>query len=412
MTLPLLLANDMWIGSTPACLQDLSIPEQLFISPEYPCINLIQITKRKHTYYKLREHIMTLPQNPSSLINLKKVLQVQKSKITIALKWLFDHNKLFKSKIKLDKNILNNLPKGEIPKDLTVITIVIDIDSHETEHYTNYTCDQQESNSKSDDDEIEEMSNINKYNLKDFISNNSINSTNELRPSEIINVDDIPIIRKELTLLSFKKLVDNLDYNTYEQLSSNKNMPKLKDKAIQSHILNVPHGNKSLNEYEDLTLFLAGFLVLFPYGVSDDESRLSRVSLKKYTNHLINPAVNELLKNIKSADSTLSLFITINPANLYSSFVMIYARKEIDLQNLFPGNFPKASERAQLIHLNPIAVAKYFHVIIQAIIDTLIGYKRKNNDSCVPGYDAIDELELSDNDDNLAINNAPDNTIL
>ncbi|CAG8568167.1 8612_t:CDS:2 [Cetraspora pellucida] len=271
MTSPLSLANDMWIGSILACLQDLSILEQLLISP------------------------------------------------------------------------------GEIPEALTVMTTVVDIDFCETEHYTGYTCNQQESNSKSNDYEIEKWSNINKHNLKDFISNNSINNANELRPSGIIDVNDILITRKELTLLSFKKLVDNPDYNTYEQLPSNENVPKLKDKAIQSHILNVPHSNKLLNEYENLTLLLAGFSVLFTYDVSGHKANLIS-SLKpedidfavkqvQDSQLISNPAVNELLKNVNSA----------------------------------------ASERARLAHLDSTAVTKYFHVIIQAIIDTLIRYKRKND---------------------------------
>ncbi|CAG8537907.1 9114_t:CDS:2, partial [Scutellospora calospora] len=61
--------NDMWIGSTPECLQDLIILEQLLISLKYPYMNLMQIMKRRYTHHKHKGHIVTLPQNPSSLIN-------------------------------------------------------------------------------------------------------------------------------------------------------------------------------------------------------------------------------------------------------------------------------------------------------------------------------------------------------
>lgn len=133
-----------------------------------PLYESYTITKRKHTHYKLRGHVVTFPQNPASLINvlplpiyqlcdyfkvvfigkgspshyqLKKVLQVQKSIVKIALLWLFAHNKLFKDKFKLDKNALNDLPEGEIPKSLMLTTTIVDIDSQETEHYTGYTHD-------------------------------------------------------------------------------------------------------------------------------------------------------------------------------------------------------------------------------------------------------------------------------
>ncbi|CAG8806724.1 5886_t:CDS:2, partial [Cetraspora pellucida] len=387
----------------------------------FACMNLIQITKRRHTHHKLKGHIVTLPQNPSKGTSthhqLKKVLQVRKSKITIALKWLFDYNKLFKNNIQLDKNNLNNLLEGEIPEALMVTIMVVDIDFHKTEHYPSYTCDQQESDSKSDNSENDnsendKLANIDKHSLKNFIRDNSINSAKKLRPSGIIDVDDVPIIRKELTLLFFKKLIDKPDYN--EQLPSNKNMHRLKSIPIQSHILKVFHSNKPLNEYKDLTLLPVGFPVLFPYGVGGYEANLVSslkpedidFAVKQVQNNqsISNPAVIELLKNVNSAssklmashqshsrmcnkicavimqDGTPSLFITINPADLHSSIVMMYIRKEIDLQNLSPKNFPKASERAWLAHLDPIAVAKYFNVIIQAIIDTLIRYKRKDND--------------------------------
>ncbi|CAG8568188.1 8613_t:CDS:2 [Cetraspora pellucida] len=42
----------------------------------------------------------------------------------------------------------------------------------------------------------------------------------------------------------------------------------------------------------------------------------------------------------------------------------------------------------------------------------LILAKACHIDHCVPGYDAIDELDLSNDDNNLAMNNASDNTIL
>ncbi|CAG8732789.1 141_t:CDS:1 [Cetraspora pellucida] len=57
----------------------------------------------------------------------------------------------------------------------------------------------------------------------------------------------------------------------------------------------------------------------------------------------------------------------------------MYAENEIDPEKLAPENFSKASERAQLMHLDPVAVAKYFNTIIQAIINILIGCNKKNN---------------------------------
>ncbi|KAF0552274.1 ATP-dependent DNA helicase PIF1 [Gigaspora margarita] len=85
---------------------------------------------------------------------------------------------------------------------------------------------------------------------------------------------------------------------------------------------------------------------------------------------LTNLAIIDLLKNINLASSNLMashksstyiqneictitihnssplLFITINPANLHSPIVMIYARNKIIPENLSPLNFPKTTEKA------------------------------------------------------------------
>src|SRR3954465_5144816 len=63
---------------------------------------------------------------------------------------------------------------------------------------------------------------------------------------------------------------------------------------LQQNYLNPEHSscltpNKPFNEYIDVTLFPAGFPVLYPYGVGghEDSNRLSHISLKDYTNHLM-----------------------------------------------------------------------------------------------------------------------------
>ncbi|RHZ51694.1 hypothetical protein Glove_475g15 [Diversispora epigaea] len=75
-------------------------------------------------------------------------------------------------------------------------------------------------------------------------------------------------------------------------------------------------------------------------------------------------------------DGSPSLFITINPADLHSSIVMMYAGKEIDVNTLLPDDFPTATERAKLAHIDPTAVAKYFNVVIEKTIKFIIGYKK------------------------------------
>ncbi|RHZ44335.1 hypothetical protein Glove_739g7 [Diversispora epigaea] len=458
---PLSLVNNMWIGPTPPCLQDLTIPEQLIISPGYLCMNLIQLTNKKHTYHKLRGHIVTLPQNPVSLVN---ILPLPIYRLCEYLKFVFVgkgkppmnlFKKILQNKIKFDQNSLDLLPEGEIPESLTWTTTTLNIDSRDIEHFTGYTqnsvnnCNNIEDNS-SDSDEDDEFSK--------FTNNNTISGAYELRPSGIVYTNDIPISRKELTLLSFQKLMNNTVHENHN------------DKFLQPQLILIPHDNKPLNEYSDEFLFPASFPILFPYGIGGHEGRPLHVSLRQYTNHLMrhrdpkfrqhrsfpfvafnilqrrevssetynltknynfersanliatlrsedisiainqeqnkqpitNPAILELLKNVNSSGSKLiaspqsrirmhneiraviirdgipALFITINPADLHSPIVMMYAGREIDIKNLLPENFPKTTERARLAYLDPSAVAKYFDITMQCIINTIIGYNQKN----------------------------------
>jgi hypothetical protein len=485
-TPPLSLAN-MWIGPTPACLRDLTIPEQLLISPGYLCMNLVQMSEKRHSHHKLKGHIVTLPQDPSSLTKilplpmyklcehlkvvfvgqgapttqqLKRVLQVRKSKVEMALRWLIIHNVLFKkNNIQIDEEALQTLPEGDIPDALKVTITAVDIDPLKVEHYTGYANDPLEKGADhpDDDDNSEE----------DDSNDNAERSTQELRASGILHVDNVPITGKENTLLSLYNIINNSESQSVDATSNDANTA-----ASEPRTIRMPHLNTPLNDYTDHDYFPAGYPTLFPYGVGGhmDKHRLYPISLKKYAKHLMchgdpkfrqhrslrfvlfntlqrreaalmthiaakasnfarsaelvatltpndislsldqernkqpisNPAVAELVKNVNAIgsklmasnqsrsrmrnemraiiirDGTPSLFVTINPADLHSPIVMMYAGEEIDLDNILQDNFPKTTERSRLAHLDPSAVAKYFDVVIKCILDTIVGYGEEN----------------------------------
>src|SRR5215212_1520844 len=230
----------MWIGPTPPCLQDLTIPEQLLISPGYLCMHLIQLSNKRHSHHKLKGHIVTLPQNPGSLVKvlplplyrlcehlkvvfvgqgtptdrqLNKVLQVRKSKVTAALRWLFEHNQLFKDNLVLDEDALQNLPEGDIPDALTLTTTTVDVDPRRTEHYTGYTRDPTERSGERDGNSGNDESDDDDDNAFDhFVANDTVGSARELRTSGMVYVDSVPVSEKEITLLSLQKLVDGTSH--------------------------------------------------------------------------------------------------------------------------------------------------------------------------------------------------------
>ncbi|CAG8576370.1 8886_t:CDS:2 [Cetraspora pellucida] len=162
------------------------------------------------------------------------------------------------------------------------------------------------------------------YTQDTYQPDSEINSTSELWPSRILPVNDVLSSKRELILISIQKLVDKFNLQASRQVPLSNNNNASVD-TMHSHIICIPHSSKPFNEYKDPTLFFAGFPVLYLYSVGGYEG------------------------------SALSLFITINPADLYSPIIMMYARSEIDFEKLTPENF------------------------LKLIINTLIGYNKVND---------------------------------
>jgi len=294
---PSLSLVNMWIGPTPPCLQELNIPEQLLISPGYLCVNLMQISNKRHSHQKMKGHVITFPQNPVSLTKvlplpiyrlceqlkvvfvgqgtpserqLKRVLQVRKSKVSAALKWLIKHNILYKN-IEVDENALNLLSKGEIPDALRVTTTFVDIDSRNVENYTGYSRDPLDDNEDEDSGDSDD---------EESTGTNKIGSACELRTSGILHVDNIPVSERERTLLSIEQFVSGSTNKRENDVEAESSLSQ------QVPTIRMPHSNKPLSEFQNKELFPASFPVLFPYGVGgfDDSKELS---LAKYAKHLM-----------------------------------------------------------------------------------------------------------------------------
>ncbi|RHZ85447.1 hypothetical protein Glove_65g123 [Diversispora epigaea] len=255
---------DIQIGTTPQCLQGLTILEQLLISVDYICINIIQLTNQKHTHHKLK--------GQPSEEQLKKVLCVRRNKIASALEWLIVHNILYKN-VRFDKTTLESLPENEVPVALLATTVLININSKKVEHYTGYVTDpidEDNINNNSSDIYDEELNN-NEDTTKLY---NSIGGLTELRSSGITYVNNTLVSEQERTLKLLEKMT--------QELTDNKQVDS-------SHTILMPHSNIPKNEYTDPTLLPATFPTLFPYGIGDHEDDFCKqyISFKQYIKHLL-----------------------------------------------------------------------------------------------------------------------------
>ncbi|RHZ83484.1 hypothetical protein Glove_92g91 [Diversispora epigaea] len=185
-----------------------------------------------HTHHKLKGHVITFTQEPTSLSKilslpvywlcdrlkvifvgdgqpsdeqLKKVLCIRKNKVAVTLEWLINHNILYKN-VKLDKTALESLPESGVPTALLATTVMVNINSKKIEHYTGYTTDP-----------------INEYNMNDDLNDISdekmsseknifglYDSITELRNSGVIYTDNIPISEQEHTLKVLEKIIQEL----------------------------------------------------------------------------------------------------------------------------------------------------------------------------------------------------------
>lgn len=73
-----------------------------------------------------------------------------------------------------------------------------------------------------------------------------------------------------------------------------------------------------------------------------------------------------------------SLWITINPSDIHDPIAQVFAGEKINLDDLLTLIGPDADQHAANIAADPYAAAKFFHFLIQTILETLFGVKVTN----------------------------------
>ena len=128
---------------------------------------------------------------------------------------------------------------------------------------------------------------------------------------------------------------------------------------------------------------------------SDIEKALSNIHKKTY-NMESNGALNKLLGHIKTIGGRMmgsaysrtalrtkihaliynqglpSIFVTLNPADIHSPIALYFAGVKLDLDNIRTELLMDTYKRAEIIASHPVATAKFFHVLISGILETMI----------------------------------------
>ncbi|THU78170.1 hypothetical protein K435DRAFT_700671 [Dendrothele bispora CBS 962.96] len=69
------------------------------------------------------------------------------------------------------------------------------------------------------------------------------------------------------------------------------------------------------------------------------------------------------------------LWLTINPSDIHDPIAQVFAGEKIDLDNFLACNGPSKEKRSQNIADDPYAAAKFYHFIINTIMECLFGVK-------------------------------------
>ncbi|CAF1381537.1 unnamed protein product [Didymodactylos carnosus] len=294
--------------------------------------------------------------NPPNRKQLEEVLIVRKQRVAAALNWLRQNNSLYQH-VDIDMNKINELPQSDIS---AAIWEMMDIQSSPDTRRSGYVNDPL----ATDQTPLEQ--------------NDSI----PLVTSGVVDINGTNVTPEDVKEYIMKNMFKE-DKITFLPTSN----PK---KYV------IPRSSKPTNEYFNPNLLLGLFPTLFPYGCGaiEDLSRPIKVAFRK---HIHDPRINTLLKGIKTVGGHVhgscqsraalrtqihaliykkglpSIFMTVNPADTYHPLAMYFAGVNMDLDKLVADDYPTAYQRAEKVARHPVAMAKFFNVIITNLLETIIG---------------------------------------
>jgi hypothetical protein len=67
-----------------------------------------------------------------------------------------------------------------------------------------------------------------------------------------------------------------------------------------------------------------------------------------------------------------SIFVTINPADIHSPVALYFVGVKLDLDKIQYQQLMDAYRRAEIVASHPVATAKFFHILITNILNTMI----------------------------------------
>ena len=81
------------------------------------------------------------------------------------------------------------------------------------------------------------------------------------------------------------------------------------------------------------------------------------------------------IKGMNVMNSLPSLWITINPSNVGDPLSQVLAGEEIDMDSFINTSGPNSTQRNKNVVKDPYVAAKFFHLVVAAILEELFSIK-------------------------------------
>ncbi|CAF1366873.1 unnamed protein product [Adineta steineri] len=365
---------------------------------------------------------------PPERLQLKRILTVRKKKIVEALRWLKKYNILYKN-IDINLDNIAQLPEDDIPESIMTTMEQILNDKEVPSERAGYIPDPLSNSTELNISDVIPVNNsavldvngssisseeINNYLLKK-IKNDGTNDE-----MDVENIYLIPHSSKPVNEYFNPKLLAGLYPTLFcYGLGAPEDRTRPLTINLREHIRYLLCYNDRRFETNHSFIFVvfnllqrrdacfhAQLIATKPYfrssaqeihslNTSDIEAALKNISTGTY-NKGSNKALGKLVNHIKtiggrvmgSAYSRTSLrthlhamifnqslhniFLTLNPADIHSPVALYFAGVKLDLDNVQAKQLMDAYKRAEIIASHPVATAKFFHILISNILDTLI----------------------------------------
>ncbi|CAF4052892.1 unnamed protein product [Adineta steineri] len=365
---------------------------------------------------------------PPERLQLKRILTVRKKKIVEALRWLKKYNILYKN-IDINLDNIAQLPEDDIPESIMTTMEQILNDKEVPSERAGYIPDPL---SNSTELNISDVIPINNSAVLDVngssISSEEINNCllNKIKnggTNDEMNVENVYLIphsSKPVNEYFNPKLLAGLYPTLFcYGLGAPEDQTRPLTINLREHIRYLLSYNDRRFETNHSFIFVVfnllqrrnacfhtQLIATKPYfrssaqeihslNTSDIEAALKNISTRTY-NKGSNKALGKLVNHIKtiggrvmgSAYSRTSLrthlhamifnqslpniFLTLNPADIHSPVALYFAGVKLDLDNVQAEQLMDAYKRAEIIASHPVATAKFFHILISNILDTMI----------------------------------------